>query len=110
MSNGVQAFREPVVPAARKTLTIIVLTLIGLLGGIATLVYYYGISATNPGQPGYQSVLSLVDRGGGRQGHTVRSDDVLRSVGALSLREHLVCGLSAACAAPWRWTITCRTR
>ncbi len=60
VSNGVQAFREPVVPAARKTLTIIVLTLVGLLGGIATLVHYYGISATDPGQPGYQSVLSLV--------------------------------------------------
>jgi amino acid transporter len=60
VSNGVQAFREPVVPAARKTLTIIVLTLIGLLGGIATLVYFYGIAATDPGQPGYQSVLSLV--------------------------------------------------
>ncbi len=60
VSNGVQAFREPVVPAARKTLTIIVLTLIGLLGGIAGLVYFYGISATDPGQPGYQSVLSLV--------------------------------------------------
>ncbi len=60
VSNGVQAFREPVVPAARKTLTIIVMTLIGLLGGIATLVYYYGISATDPGQPGYQSVLSMV--------------------------------------------------
>jgi amino acid transporter len=60
VSNGVQAFREPVVPAAHKTLTIIVLTLVGLLGGIATLVYYYGISATDPGQPGYQSVLSLV--------------------------------------------------
>jgi amino acid transporter len=60
VSNGVQAFREPVVPAARKTLTIIVMTLIGLLGGIATLVYFYGITATDPGQPGYQSVLSLV--------------------------------------------------
>ena len=60
VSNGVQAFREPAAPAARKTLTIIVLTLIGRPGGIATLVYYYGISATDPGQPGYQSVLSLV--------------------------------------------------
>jgi len=60
VSNGVQAFREPVVPAARKTLTIIVLTLVFLLGGIATLVYFYGIAATDPGQPGYQSVLSLV--------------------------------------------------
>jgi amino acid transporter len=60
VSNGVQAFREPVVPAARKTLTIIVLTLVFLLGGIATLVYFYGVAATDPGQPGYQSVLSLV--------------------------------------------------
>jgi amino acid transporter len=60
VSNGVQAFHEPVVPAARKTLTIIVLTLVFLLGGIATLVYFYGVAATDPGQPGYQSVLSLV--------------------------------------------------
>ena len=60
VSNGVQAFREPVVPAARKTLTIIVVILIGLLAGIAALVYYYGIVATEPGQPGYQSVLSMV--------------------------------------------------
>jgi amino acid transporter len=60
VSNGVQAFRQPVVPAARRTLAIIVTTLVALLGGIAALVYYYGISATDPGQPGYQSVLSLV--------------------------------------------------
>jgi amino acid transporter len=60
VSNGVQAFREPVVPAARKTLATIVLILTGLLAGIAILVQYYGISATEPGQPGYQSVLSMV--------------------------------------------------
>ncbi len=60
VSNGVQAFRQPVVPAARKTLSIIVLTLVALLAGIAALVHYYGVSATDPGQPGYQSVLSLV--------------------------------------------------
>jgi hypothetical protein len=60
VSNGVQAFREPVVPAARKTLFTIVLILTGLLAGIAALVYYYGIAATDPGQPGYQSVLSMV--------------------------------------------------
>lgn len=60
VSNGVQAFREPVVPAARKTLTTIIVILIGLLGGIATLVHYYRISATVPGQPGYESVLSMV--------------------------------------------------
>ena len=60
VSNGVQAFREPVVPAARKTLATIVAILIGLLAGIAALVHYYGITATDPGQPGYQSVLAMV--------------------------------------------------
>ena len=60
VSNGVQAFREPVIPAAHKTLSTIVLILTGLLAGIAALVYYYGIAATDPGQPGYQSVLSMV--------------------------------------------------
>jgi amino acid transporter len=60
VSNGVQAFRKPVVPAARATLTAIILILILLLGGIALLVRYYGIMATDPGQAGYQSVLSLL--------------------------------------------------
>ena len=60
VSNGVQAFKEPVVPAARATLTAIIAILIVLLGGIALLVRYYGIMATDPGQPGYQSVLSLL--------------------------------------------------
>src|SRR5450755_3478133 len=60
VSNGVQAFREPVVPAARATLTAIIAILIVLLGGIAVLVKYYGIMATDPGAPGYQSVLSLL--------------------------------------------------
>jgi amino acid transporter len=59
VSNGVQAFREPVVPAARKTLATIVAILIALLAGIAALMYYYGITATDPGQPGYQSVLAM---------------------------------------------------
>jgi amino acid transporter len=60
VSNGVQAFRKPVVPAARATLTAIIAILIALLGGIAALVRYYGIMATDPGAPGYQSVLSMV--------------------------------------------------
>src|SRR6267378_406142 len=60
VSNGVQAFRKPVVPAARATLTAIIAILIALLGGIAVLVRYYGIMATDPGAPGYQSVLSMV--------------------------------------------------
>src|SRR5208282_1635411 len=60
VSNGVQAFKEPVVQAARATLTAIIAILIVLLGGIAVLVRYYGIMATDPGAPGYQSVLSLL--------------------------------------------------
>jgi amino acid transporter len=60
VSNGVQAFRKPVVPAARATLTAIIAILVVLLGGIAVLVRYYGIMATDPGAPGYQSVLSLL--------------------------------------------------
>lgn len=60
VSNGVQAFREPVVKAARTTLTAIIAILIVLLGGIALLLAYYGITATDPGGPGYQSVLSML--------------------------------------------------
>jgi amino acid transporter len=60
VSNGVRAFREPVTPTARKTLTIIIATLIVLLAGISYLVRVYGITATVPGQPGYQSVLSML--------------------------------------------------
>ena len=41
-------------------MTAIIAILIVLLGGIAVLVRYYGIMATDPGAPGYQSVLSMV--------------------------------------------------
>src|SRR6202165_1616871 len=57
VSNGVTAFREPVVKTAQKTLTAIIAILIVLLAGIAFLCRAYQIGATNPG-PGYQSVLS----------------------------------------------------
>ena len=60
VSNGVRAFREPAVRTARATLTIIVALLVLLLAGIAYLVRAYGIIATVPGQPGYQSVLSML--------------------------------------------------
>jgi len=58
VSNGVQAFREPSTKNAQRTLTIIIALLIVLLAGIAWLVSAYGIGATDPGQPGYESVLS----------------------------------------------------
>ena len=60
VSNGVKAFHEPVISTARRTLTIIILLLVGLLTGIAYLVHAYGIQATVPGRPGYQSVLSIM--------------------------------------------------
>jgi amino acid transporter len=60
VSNGVAAFREPTSPNARKTLAIIIGLLIILLAGIAWLVKAYNIAATDPGAPGYQSVLSML--------------------------------------------------
>ncbi len=58
VSNGVLAFREPTTKNAKRTLTIIIVLLIALLAGIALLCHAYGIGATNPDAPGYQSVLS----------------------------------------------------
>jgi len=60
VSNGVKAFREPTVKNAQRTLTVIIGILIILLAGIAYLVKAYGIAATDPGQAGYQSVLSML--------------------------------------------------
>jgi len=60
VSNGVRAFREPTVRNAQRTLTVIIGFLIILLAGIAYLVRAYGIQATDPGLPGYQSVLSML--------------------------------------------------
>jgi amino acid transporter len=60
VSNGVQAFKEPVVNSARRTLTLIVAILILFLLGIAYLVSAYRITATDPGSPGYQSILSML--------------------------------------------------
>jgi amino acid transporter len=60
VSNGVRAFREPGVKNAQRTLTVIIAVLAILLAGISYLVRAYGITATDPGQPGYQSVLSLL--------------------------------------------------
>jgi amino acid transporter len=60
VSNGVRAFREPVVNTARRVLTIIIALLMVMLAGIAYLVRAYHIAATDPGLPGYQSVLSMI--------------------------------------------------
>ena len=60
VSNGVKAFKEPTVKNAQRTLTIIIFLLAVLLAGISYLVKVYGIAATDPGKPGYQSVLSML--------------------------------------------------
>jgi amino acid transporter len=60
VSNGVKAFKEPTVKNAQRTLTVIIFLLAVLLAGISYLVKTYAIAATEPGQPGYQSILSLL--------------------------------------------------
>jgi amino acid transporter len=62
VSNGVMAFREPTRKNAKTTLTIIIALLAILLAGIALLCRAYGIAATDPGKPGYESVLSMLTR------------------------------------------------
>jgi amino acid transporter len=58
VSNGISAFREPVVRNAHLTLGIICAILAVLLAVIAYLVRSYGILAMDQTQEGYQSVLS----------------------------------------------------
>jgi amino acid transporter len=58
VSNGVNAFREPTQPNAKRTLTIIIVLLMIFLGGIALLCRAYNIGATDPTGAGYQSILS----------------------------------------------------
>ena len=60
VSNGVTAFREPSSRRAKRSLTIIIGILVVLLAGLAWLVHSYQIVATDPGAPGYQSVLSIL--------------------------------------------------
>jgi hypothetical protein len=56
----VKAFREPAVKNAQRALTVIIFLLAVLLAGISYLVKAYGIVATDPGLPGYQSLLSML--------------------------------------------------
>ncbi len=60
VSNGVRAFREPAVKNAQLCLTVIIFLLAVLLAGISYLVKVYDIAATDPGKPGYQSLLSML--------------------------------------------------
>jgi amino acid transporter len=58
VSNGVSAFRAPTVRNAHRTLTMIVVVLALLLGGVAYLAHAYHVGAMPQDQRGYQSILS----------------------------------------------------
>ena len=58
VSNGVGAFKAPVIRQAHVTLTVICLVLGLLLAGVAWLARSYGLGAMNQTQAGYQSVMS----------------------------------------------------
>jgi len=58
VSNGMGAFRDPVVRNGRRTLAAIVAILAVLLAVISWLVHAYGIGAMNQARDGYRSVLS----------------------------------------------------
>jgi amino acid transporter len=60
VSDGVQSFRDDRVKNARWTLAVIVGALMIMLAGIAYLVKAYGIVATDPNGPHYQSILSML--------------------------------------------------
>jgi len=60
VSNGVMAFGEPRAKKAQWTLTVIIAILIILLYGTSWLAKSYGIMAMDPGDPQYQSMLSLL--------------------------------------------------
>jgi amino acid transporter len=58
VSNATPIFSKPKVRHARRTLATIAACLLVLIAGEAFLSRAYGITATVPGQSGYQSVLS----------------------------------------------------
>ena len=60
VSYGVPLFRAPKIRVAQRTLTWIIAILVFLLAGLAYLCHAYGIGATEPGQAGYQSVISIL--------------------------------------------------
>jgi amino acid transporter len=91
VSNGVQAFREPAVPAARRTLAVIIAILMVLLLGIAYLAHAYHIGATEPGKSKYYSIpeLLLMMQGGMapmRQGTSNYQSVLSQLIGAVAGR------------------------
>jgi amino acid transporter len=85
VSNAVPIFRKPKVVLARRTLACIIISLALLVAGVGVLSHAYGITATPPGQAGYQSVLSqMVGAVAGRGGFYYVSMAAVFAVLALS--------------------------
>ena len=59
VSNGVTAFKEPTSKHANQALTVIIALLIVMLAGLSYIAKAYGITAMEPDNPTYQSVLSI---------------------------------------------------
>ena len=59
VSNGTTAFKEPRSQKANQALTVIIAILILLLAGLSYVVKAYHITAMEPNDPAYQSVLSI---------------------------------------------------
>lgn len=59
VSNGVTAFKEPRSKRANLALTVIIAILIVLLAGLSYVAKAYSVSAMDPSDPAYQSVLSI---------------------------------------------------
>ena len=59
VSNGVTAFKEPRSHKANQALTVIIAILIILLAGLSYVAKVYHVTAMDPNDPNYQSVLSI---------------------------------------------------
>src|SRR5579883_7055 len=95
VSNGVPLFRKPTVPTAQRTLTAIIAILVVLLAGIALLARAYGIVATEPGQAGYHSVLSMLVGAVTGTRHLLLPDDCSNRHRVGFVGEHQLCRLPA---------------
>ncbi|MGI4827883.1 MAG: APC family permease [Janthinobacterium lividum] len=59
VSNGVTAFKEPRSHKANQALTVIIAILIVLLAGLSYVARAYSVTAMDPNDPQYQTVLSI---------------------------------------------------
>ena len=88
ISNGVDAFREPCVTNARRTLGAIVVTLGILLAGIAYLAMSYGIMAMDQNSARLPKRAVAARRRSGGTRYLLLRGDCQRALRPLPVREH----------------------